>query len=169
MKAKSIKGKSTEEIKSALQKSMTDGFKPTLAVAFLSIKQDRDAVCNLLNKKGIAIFGATTSGEFIDGEIEEGSIAIMLLDINPAYFKLLFLETGDHTTFENAIQMGTEGKKVFTNPAFIIASGWLHIDGEHIIEGIEKGFGGEVTVFGGMAGDDLALQGPLVSRNNNLK
>ena len=63
MKAKSIKGKSSEEIKTALQQSMTDGFKPTLAIVFLSMKQDRDAICELLDKQGIAVFGATTHGE----------------------------------------------------------------------------------------------------------
>jgi hypothetical protein len=165
MKAKSIKGKSTEEIKAALEGSMNDGFKPTLAIVFISIKQDREAVTSLLDKEALQIFGATTSGEFIDGEIGEGSIAIMLLDIDPAYFRILFQETGDHTTRENANQLGVEGKKAFPNPAFIIASGWLHVDGEQIIEGIEEGFGGEVTVFGGMAGDDLLLQGPLVFTN----
>ncbi len=165
MQAKSIKGTTAKDIATALQDSRSDGFKPTLAVVFISIQQDRDAIVNLLDKEGIKIFGATTSGEFIDGEIEEGSIVIMLLDINPDYFKLLFLETGDHTTLENATQLGAEGKKCFRNPAFIIASGWLQIDGEKIIEGIEAGFGGEVTVFGGMAGDDLLLQGPLVFTN----
>ena len=165
MKAKSIKGKSPEEISTALQQSIADGFKPTLAFVFISIKQDRDAIISLLDKQAIQIFGATTSGEFIDGEIGEGGIVMMLLDINPAYFKLLFLETGDHTTLQNAKQLGTQGKKAFANPAFIIASGWLQIDGEHIIEGIEAGFGGEVTVFGGMAGDDLILTGPLVFTN----
>lgn len=40
MKAKSIKGKSTEEISSALTESMSDGFKPTLAIVFISVKQD---------------------------------------------------------------------------------------------------------------------------------
>ena len=118
-----------------------------------------DAVCEILDKKGIAIFGATTSGEFLDGEIEEGSIVIMLLDMNPDYIKLVFLETGQQTTFDNAKQIGLVGKNTFTNPAFIIATGWLHIDGEKIIEGIIEGFGKEVTVFGGMAGDDLALHG----------
>jgi len=166
MKAKSIKGKSVEEITSALAESMADGFKPTLAIVFLSIKQDRDAICDILDKEGIAIFGATTSGEFISKEIDEGSIVMMLLDMNPAHFKILFLETGDGTTLENAKQLGTEGKKLFSNPAFIIASGWLHTDGERIVQGIEEGFGGEVTVFGGMAGDDLALKGPLVFTNN---
>ncbi len=165
MKAKSIKGKSTQEIQTALQQSMTDGFKPTLAIIFISIKQDRDTIVSLLDKQGIQIFGATTSGEFIDGEISEGGIVIMLLNINPDYFKILFLETGEHTTLENAKQLGIEAKKIFPNPAFLIASGWLHIDGEKIIEGIEGGFGGEVTVFGGMAGDDLVLTGPLVFTN----
>jgi hypothetical protein len=41
MKAKSIKGKSTEETKSALEESIADGYKPTLAIVFISIKQDR--------------------------------------------------------------------------------------------------------------------------------
>jgi len=165
MKAKSIKGKSTEEIQTALQQSMTDGFKPTIAIVFISIKQDRDAVCDILDKEGIAIFGATTSGEFISKEIEEGSIVIMLLDMKPAHFKILFLETGDGTTLQNAKQLGAEGKKLFPNPAFIIASGWLHTDGECIVQGIEEGYGAEVTVFGGMAGDDLALTAPLVFTN----
>ena len=165
MLAKSFKGNTAEEIQKAIQECMADAFKPTLAIVFLSIKQDRDKICELFDKEGIVIFGATTSGEFIDGEIGEGSTVVMLLDIDPGYFKLVFQETGDHTTFENARQLGVEGKKAFSNPAFIIASGWLQIDGEKIVEGIREGFDGEVTVFGGMAGDDLVLQAPLVFTN----
>jgi hypothetical protein len=161
MKTKSLKGKSSEEIKSALNESMVDGFKPTLAIVFLSFKQDVDAVCKILDSEGIQIFGATSSGEFISSEIEEGSITIMLLDMNPSYFKLLFLEAGDSSDFEIAKQVGEEGKKIFANPAFIILSGWSNeMDGEEIIKGIEVGFGGGTTIFGGMAGDDLTLTGP---------
>ena len=163
MKARSIKGKSTDEIQLALQESIADGFKPTLAIVFASVKQDRAAICNLLTNEGINIFGSTTSGEFISAEISEGGIAIMLLDINPAYFRILFFETMDSSAFETSRQLGAEGKKVFSNPAFIIASGWLHTDGEQIIQGIEEGYGSnDVTVFGGMAGDDLALREPVV-------
>jgi len=167
MISKTIKGNSTEAISKEIEKVTSNGFKPTLAIVFLSIKQDWKAISDVLNKKDIAVFGATTSGEFIDGDIEEGSIVIMLLDMNPNYFKLVFLETGEHTTIENAKQIGIAGKNTFNNPAFIIASGWLHLDGEKIIEGIIEGFGKEVTVFGGMAGDDLAMQGPLVFTNKN--
>jgi hypothetical protein len=92
MKAKSIKGISPKEIQSALVDSMNDGFIPTLAIVFLSISQDRGAICELLSEKDIAVFGATTNGEFIDEEMEKGSVVILLLDLNPSYFTILFDE-----------------------------------------------------------------------------
>ncbi len=166
MKARSIKGKSIEDIKAALAQSITDRFKPTLAIVFISIKQDRDAVCALLNEQGIDIFGATTSGEFTDKEIGEGSAVIMLLDLSPAYFKIEYRETRDSSAYEVAKQVGEKGKKIFSNPAFIIASGWLHTDGVQIIKGIEDGIAGDPVVFGGMAGDDLTLADPVVFTND---
>ncbi|MCJ7465249.1 MAG: FIST C-terminal domain-containing protein [Maribacter sp.] len=166
MRAKTLKGKTLDEIKVDFSASLSDGFKPTLAIVFLSIKQDRDAICELFDQADIALFGATTSGEFIDGEIEAGSIVVLLLDMPRKYFKLKFLETGEHSTFENAVQLGTEGKRAFARPAFIIVSGWLSNDGEHIVEGITQGFGKDVAIFGGMAGDDLLLEGPLVFTNS---
>lgn len=42
MKAKSIKGNSIDEIKSSLKESMVDGFKPTLALIFISANQERE-------------------------------------------------------------------------------------------------------------------------------
>lgn len=161
MKAKTIKGKTPEEIKKALDESMAGDYKPTLAIVFMSFKLDINAVCELLNKEGIQIFGATSSGEFISSEIEEESMVIMLLDMDPSYFKLLFFEAGDISEYEIAKQLGTQGKEIFEKPAFIIASGWSNeMDGEEIIMGIEDGFGGGTTIFGGMAGDDLSLLGP---------
>ncbi len=161
MKAKTIKGKAPEEIKKALAESLADGYRPTLAIVFMSFKLDIEAVCELLNDEGIQIFGATSCGEFISSEIEEESIVIMLLDMHPSCFKLLFLETRDRYAFEIAKQLGEEGKKTFANAAFIIASGWSkEMDGEEVIKGIEAGFGGAATIFGGMAGDDLSFTGP---------
>ena len=37
MKAKSIRGSSTEEIREALEKELEDGFQPSLAVIFLNV------------------------------------------------------------------------------------------------------------------------------------
>jgi hypothetical protein len=166
MKAKSIKGKSPEEIQTALTDSMADGFKPTLAIVFMSIKQEREIICTLMSNLGIQIFGSTTSGEFINGDISEGGITIMLLDMNPTYFKIVFQEAGNSSVYEMAKQLGVIGKNSFVRPAFIIASGWINIDGEEIIKGIEDGFEGVPTIFGGMAGDDISLVGPIVFTNN---
>ncbi len=172
MKAKAIKGKSPEEIKTALVESMADGFKPTLAIVFISVKQDREAISKLLDEKGIQIFGATTAGEFIDGKMEAGSIVMMLLDINPAYFKIEFLETNQETAFEDANKLGVTGREAFTNPAFIIVNSGVSLDGEPIVEGITRAFANdavfadrEVTIFGGKAADDLALESTFVFSN----
>jgi hypothetical protein len=55
--AKSIKGKSTEEIKSSLEKTIKEDFKPTLAICFVSKKLDRVAITNVLDAAGISVFG----------------------------------------------------------------------------------------------------------------
>lgn len=169
MKAKSIKGKNPEAISKEIDKAASDGFRPTLAIVFLSIKQDYKAVSSILDQRKITVFGATTAGEFIDGEIEGGSIVMMLLDMNPAYFKIEFLETSEHTTLDDAKKLGVIAKNTFNNPALIIATGGIFIDGDQIVDGIIEGFGkptssedNEVTIFGGMAGDDLIAQKPLV-------
>src|SRR5688500_18550870 len=106
MKAKSIKGKSAEEIQAVLQQSMTDGFKPTLAIVFLSVSQDRKAVSRILDDAGIKIFGVTTHGEFIDENPDKLSVVILLLDINPAYFSILFSEYSEKNYREVAKATG---------------------------------------------------------------
>ena len=92
MKAKSIRGSSTEEIDIALKQTLAAGFKPTLAIVFLSVKQDREAICKLLDRAGIAIYGASTNGEFTDEGITKESVAMLLLDMNPDSFTILFSE-----------------------------------------------------------------------------
>ena len=101
MKAKSIKGSSVEEIKNELSQSRAEGFKPTLAIVFISVKQDREAVSKLLDENGIQIFGATSCGEFINDYQSEGEIVILLLDINRNNFSILF-ETISNRTLQDA-------------------------------------------------------------------
>lgn len=62
MKAKSIKGKSTKEIQDAIDQSLSDGFKPTLALVFSSVRQDLKTVTKLLDENHITVFGITTNG-----------------------------------------------------------------------------------------------------------
>ena len=93
MKSKSIKGKSTEDIKLAIENSMSDGFLPTVAVLFISIKQDRKAISELLDSKNIDVFGATSCGEFTNTGQTEGEIAMLLLDLSKAYYHIHLKKT----------------------------------------------------------------------------
>jgi hypothetical protein len=164
MKAKSIKGNSTEEIKSALAESMADGFKPTLAIVFISIKQDRKTVREILHKEGIDILGATSCGEFIDGYHSEGGAVILLMDLNPDYYTILYENFSDRTVGEAAAQIAQTALQKFKRPAFILCSTGLSakdglVDGEDLMSSMENIVGPNVNIYGGMAGDDGTFSG----------
>ncbi|MEJ7626850.1 MAG: FIST N-terminal domain-containing protein [Ferruginibacter sp.] len=165
MKAKSIKGKTTKEIEVALEESMADGFRPTLAIVFVSISQDRNAVCKILDDAGIQIFGATTNGEFIDENPEKLSVAILLLDMIPAYFSVLFSEYPEKNYREIAKTLARKAKQLYRHPAFLIAASHLETDAEQLLFGIEDEIGKDVNAFGGMAGDDYAFSDQIVFTN----
>ena len=61
MQARSIKIKSSSEIQSALNQSMSGGYKPTLAFVFLTELEDIDTVSAIMDAEGISVFGASTS------------------------------------------------------------------------------------------------------------
>ena len=166
MKAKSIKGKSAEEIKTALQESMADGYQPTLAIVFLSVKQDHKAICKLMDDAGIAVFGCTTSGEFIDEELGKQSIAVLLMDINPSYFKIHFAEFPEKNYRETAMVTAQKSQELMSHPAFLIAASNMETDGEQLLFGFEDAIGKHVNVFGGMAGDDYAFTEQFVFTND---
>lgn len=172
MKAKSIKGKSPEEIKTALVESTTDGFKPTLAIVFISIKQDRKAVSEILHKENIDLIGATSCGEFINGYQDEGGIVILLLDINRDAYTLLYEPFGENPLIETAGKLSNQALKAFNNPSMIVLSTGVNskgdiFDGEKLVTNLESAFGSKVTYWGGMAGDDMTFSGSYVFTHGN--
>ena len=171
MKAKSIRGGSAEEIDSALQQSMADGFKPTLAMLFLSIKQDRKTVCEILNNEDIDIFGATTAGEFIDEHQSQGEIAMLLLDIKKDNYCIQLEEIGDRNLSEAAVHIADLAKQKFSKPGLILSGTILSgtgklLDGNTVVKIMEEVLGSGVSMFGGMAGDDITFTGTHVFTKN---
>ena len=165
MQAKSIKGKSTEEIKTALDQSMADGFNPTLAICFISKSLNRVAIAGMLDAEGITVFGCTTNGEFIDEETEKNSAAILLMDMNKEYFELYFEEYPGNNYREVAKKIAGKAKEKFNTPAFLIGTSDAAADGEEILRGIEEVAGAGVNAFGGAAGDDYTFSQTFVFSN----
>lgn len=172
MKAKSIKGNSPEEIKTALQQIVSEGFKPTLAFVFISIKQSIDAVRTLLNQQDIQIFGATTGGEFIDGDIGAGTIAILLIDLDPSNFMIILEDYYDKEPEAVAMEMAGKAKAQFKNSSFIISNSFelanSNVMGEPIVRAIESVCGTNTIIWGGNAGDDFMFRETVVFTNRQF-
>jgi len=165
MKAKSIKGKSPKEIHSVLQESMKDGFSPTLAIVFLSVSQDRSTICRMLDEAGVTVFGATTSGEFIDEETDSGSVAMLLLDMNQDHFEIYLDEFPVKNYRETASGIAKKATARFSNPTFLISGSHLETDAEQLLFGFEDVVGKHVNVYGGMASDDYTFTEQFVFTN----
>lgn len=165
MKAKSIKARSPEELKTVIEESMSDGFKPTLAIVFLWVKMDRMAITDILDQKGIAVFGATASGEFVDEVTEKESVAILLLDMNRDYFHIYFEEYPEKNNRETARAIALKAKERFSKPAFLITGSHMETDAEQLLFGFEDAIGKDVNVFGGIASDDYTFTEQFVFTN----
>ena len=170
MTAKTIKGNSPEEIKTALQESKADGYKPTLAIIFISVKQDREAICEIFIQEGIDIFGATSSGEFIEGHQSEGAIVVMLLNIKKNDYCILFEEIGERTLKEASMNLAKEALQRFDKPALILCSTFFTVsgkmlDGESLVRSIEEMTDSQMNICGGMAGDDISFSGTFIFTN----
>jgi hypothetical protein len=166
MKAKSINGKSTHDIQTALTAAMADGFKPALAIIFLSITQNRTTLSELMDKNGITVFGVTSNGEFIDETPEKESIAVILLDIHPSCFKVLHGAYPDNNFRDTAYKLAGMAADAFANPAFLIGASHSHTDAEEILQGIADATSPEVDIYGCMAGDDITFSEQYVFTNN---
>jgi len=162
MKSKSIHGKSSIEFSNALIDSMADGFKPTLAIVFISVKQDRVAVLQLFQESKIDVFGATSCGEFTDGYQDDGSIVALLLDLNRDAYVVLHETIGPDTVSAVATRIAQRAKQVFDEPSLIVCSTGMtdkggFFDGVTLVSSLESALGQDVTFFGGMAGDDMQI------------
>lgn len=172
MKAKSIQGNSTIEIKTALKQSIATGFKPTVAIFFISIKQDRKAIVELFQKENIEVFGATSCGEFTDAIQSEGGIAILLIDVAPDLFSIIFEETGNRSVADTAKALSEKAKIKFENPSLILCSTGLTsqgelFDGNTLVQTVKESLGNDKIFFGGMAGDDMTFTGSYIFTTYN--
>ena len=161
MKAKSIKGSSLQEVQSALEQCITGNYKPTRAFVFLTELGDIDAVSAMFDNAGISIFGASTSEKFTEQGVETDGIVVLLLDINPADFKIVLKDYKDAPVYDSASDIGALGKCIFDHPAFIISGADYKIPGEVIIKGILDKAGKDVTIIGGMAGETVNFTGTV--------
>ncbi|OBX22077.1 hypothetical protein LX77_03445 [Gelidibacter algens] len=170
MKAKSIHGASVSEIKTALEVAIVGGYSPNVAIVFISVKQDRKAVCQLLEEKNMDIFGATSCGEFINGHQSVGEIAILLSEMAKEHYTILFEEIENGNIENTTSKLTANALKKFNNPSLIVCSNGINqqgelFAGENLVKNLSQSLGPDTLFFGGLAGDDWEIKETFVFTN----
>lgn len=165
MKAKTIKGKSPEEIQQALKQCMDNDFKPSLAIILLTNIENVEPVRSIFCAKDISIFGVSTAQKFTEQGMEEDDIVVLLLSISNEHFRVVLKDYDDGSAYEAAHRVGEAGVQAFKNPGFIISSADFRMSGDELINGLTDAAGKDATIMGGVAGNPADFSGILFTKN----
>lgn len=163
MQALNFHSGSIQDLEKNLEKHTVGSFSPTLAFVFSSVAHSVDKITDVFKKHHIALVGCTTAGEFVNDEVSQEGISTMLLDMDKSYYRV-FLEKGANTK-ELAEQATKKAISHFNDPALIVLSSGLAVNGDDIITGVNQV--GRFPLFGGLAGDDFKMQGSYVFTEND--
>lgn len=161
-----LSGNSIADLSAKISQAVTTDFKPTLAISFGSVKCDLTAYVKIFNEHNIQLFGASSAGEFINEERIEESIVILLLDMDPTAFEVHHQDADFATSFSAGHNLAKFGLSKFKNPIFLVTFS-MTINGEGVIAGVHDLIPRE-KIFGGMAGDDFAMQATYSFTNDKI-
>jgi len=167
MKAKTIKGNSPAEIEATLNESISDGFKPTLAIITLSNIENAETIRSIFDRNGMAIFGITTAQKFTGQGMESDDIVAMLMDMKPENFRILLNDYVESSAYEAGHQAGISGKNLFANPGFIISPIDFKMSGDELIRGLTDASGNDASIMGGVAGNPVDFSGILFTNSSS--
>lgn len=159
MNTKVFSASTFKELEVNFQNSLADGYAPTLAIVFCSVTQPLERVRSLFAKHHVAVFGCTSSGEIINSSFIEEGISIMLFDFPEKTFQIKLFDGIDKSSYKLGQEVAAWVTNGYEAPALMILSAGLQTDGEALVKGVIESMKHEVHLFGGLAGDDLKMQG----------
>jgi hypothetical protein len=167
MRARTIHIRSVEETREALSAERTAGLNPVLAIVFASIKTDWRSIRDVLHEAGLDVLGATSCGEFTNGQQSEGAAAILLLDLPRDAYAIRFEDMHGRDVTDVARPLAASAFETFNRPAFIFCTTGMSAEGDMFpgaafLRSLEEAAGPGVKMYGGMAGDDVTFTGTYV-------
>lgn len=157
MLSKTLRADSISELNAQLDSYQEAGFKPTFSIIFCSPTHDLDAIRTAFIQRNIDVFGASSAGEILNDEIYDTTIVGILFDLDKKHYCIELLQQEDNTTYQTAFQLGATAKNSFENPAMLVASGGVTVNGNEIVAGLTDAVQKNIPIYGGLAGDDLNL------------
>ncbi len=160
------------EVEKELDKALkTITFEPTLAICFISVKFPITDVMHLFERQNINLFGSSTSGEILFNKekdiISEGGAVFIITDIDKNYYKLDLLNR-EEDSFDFGKRVGKEVNTYFREASILVGGSGLTLDGQMFVEGIKEIAGENVTMYGGLAGDDAKFERTFVFTENKI-
>ncbi len=143
---------SLEAIESRLAGMTRDGMRPTLAIAFNSLKGNLQEVCSLFGRHQIELFGASSGSGFTHSGLSEDALSVMLMGLPKNTFKVRLFESGGRSAARTGRMVADWAQSVFSDPALLIIPSGLHFNGEQIIREILDASDDHLPLFGGFAG-----------------
>ena len=173
MLQKSFHSDSVAGFKQAWSESIKDGFNPNAAILFCSVELDLHDIVTYLKNQDISIFGCSSCGEFLYNDqsqvISEGGLVCLMMLLVPGSFKIRLFDGKEKSSFELGNLIGEWAGDVFKDPAILILGSGLDTDGEQLIRGIQHLTGNDISMFGGLAGDDARFKETFVFSGGNIE
>lgn len=113
---------------------------------------------------------ASTSGEIFDCEVNENSVSIVAIEFEKSTFVVQrenILDFDKNTELLGEKLMGKMPKENLKH-IFVLSEG-SYVNGSNLIKGLEKNLSENVSITGGMCGDDARFRKTLASYNDNPK
>jgi hypothetical protein len=162
-------GENVTEIITGIKKAIDGGLSPSLGLIFASPKLPIAELADALTEFSTKFIGCTTDGEIAAAGSEEvvftGSAVVCLIEIDPSVYSVGFFKGHGRSSFQSGSVVAEWGKSIYTNPAFLILSSGLHADGEQLLKGMISVVGSEISIHGGLAGDDRVFKQTLTFIN----
>jgi len=162
MNTKVISANTFKKLDVEFQNALSDGYSPTLAVVFCSVAQPVEQIRDYFAQFQVPVFGCTSSGEIMNSTYFEESITVMLFDLPEETFNINFFDGMDRSSYQLGQEVAAWANSVFEMPALLVLSAGLQADGEALVNGVIESLNDEIPLFGGLAGDDLKMQGTYI-------
>ncbi|MEY4902358.1 MAG: hypothetical protein RLZZ292_173 [Bacteroidota bacterium] len=168
MRTHTLKANDVKELTFHLDNLFNKNETFNLAIVFCAPVHDIKQMLHLFDAHQIDVFGCTTAGEILNNELLDGAITVMLFDVAKDSYAI-HLEKNTETILETAVNTARMAKSCFTHPALIVLSGGVTTDGEEIVQGIKAIIpNSNIPIFGGLAGDDLAMRKTVVFTSKEI-
>ena len=172
MKIKTLHNDSLLAFQQQFISATGDGFSPNVAIIFASVNLDLQEMILFLDKNKVKVFGCSSCGEFVydqaDQIISDGGLVCALMELSPGTFAINEFSRQELSSFDLGKTVGGWATSVFEKPALLIMASGLDTDGEQLVNGIQHTAGKDITMFGGLAGDDALFQKTFVFTEKGL-